>query len=109
MDQWLRPHILPNAGGLGLIPDPGTRFHSPQLKIPTRQQDPTPATKALCSQINTSKNKKGTFPERFRGLGVGPSARLQATSRGRCHLPISRVTSCPSLELPAPLTSLPEF
>ena len=24
----------PSAGGLGLIPDQGTRFHMPQLKIP---------------------------------------------------------------------------
>ena len=29
--QWLRLHT-PNAGGLGLIPGEGTRFHMPQLK-----------------------------------------------------------------------------
>ena len=30
--QWLRLHTL-NAGGQGLIPDQGIRFHMPQLKI----------------------------------------------------------------------------
>ena len=31
--RWLRLSG-PNAGGLGLIPGQGTRFHMPQLKIP---------------------------------------------------------------------------
>ena len=30
--QWLRLHA-PNAGGLGSIPDRGTRSHMPQLRI----------------------------------------------------------------------------
>ena len=32
MIQWPRLHA-PNAGGPGLIPGQGTRFHMPQLKI----------------------------------------------------------------------------
>ena len=32
MVQWLRVQA-PNAGGLGLIPDQGTRSHMPKLKI----------------------------------------------------------------------------
>ena len=30
--QWLRLHAL-NAGGLGLIPGQGTRYHMPQLRV----------------------------------------------------------------------------
>ena len=30
--QWLRLHA-PNSGGLGSVPDRGTRSHMPQLKI----------------------------------------------------------------------------
>ena len=33
MVQWLRFQV-PNAGGPGLIPDQGTRSHTPQLKDP---------------------------------------------------------------------------
>ena len=38
--QWLRLHA-PNAGGLGSIPDQGTRSLSPQLKIfaPAKMED----------------------------------------------------------------------
>ena len=35
--QWLRLHT-PNAGGLGLIPSPGTRSHMPQLSVCMLQQ-----------------------------------------------------------------------
>ena len=30
--QWLR-HCAPNAGGMGSIPDQGTGFHRPQLRV----------------------------------------------------------------------------
>ena len=30
--RWLRRHAL-NAGGLGLIPGRGTRYHMPQLRV----------------------------------------------------------------------------
>ena len=46
MAQWLGLQA-PSAGGLGLIPGWGTRFHTPQLKIPPA------ATKIQCTkQIN---------------------------------------------------------
>ena len=47
MVQWLRLHA-PSAGGLGSIPDRGTRSHMLQLKILHT------STKNGCSQINKS-------------------------------------------------------
>ena len=60
MVQGLRLHTL-NAGGLGSIPDLGTRSHTLQLKkIPMPQQrskTPWAATKTQQSQINERKNQ----------------------------------------------------
>ena len=52
--QWLRLR-LPNAGGLGLIPEQGTRSYMPQLKSPYA------AIKTRRSQIHFSKKFYGHF------------------------------------------------
>ena len=54
MVQWLRLWA-PNAGGLGLIPDQGSRSYMPQLKIPSA------ATKTQCSQNKQFFLKKKDF------------------------------------------------
>ncbi|TEA36484.1 hypothetical protein DBR06_SOUSAS10810083, partial [Sousa chinensis] len=48
--QWPRLHA-PNAGGLRLIPDQGTRSHMPQLRVCMRQlKIPHAATERSCMQ-----------------------------------------------------------
>ena len=43
--QWLRL-CVPNAGGPGLMPGQGTRYHMPQLKDPAcRSEDPAQPNK----------------------------------------------------------------
>ena len=54
MAQWLRLHA-PNAGGQGLSPVEGTRFHTSQLSVCMLQQkskSPYVTTKIQDNQIN---------------------------------------------------------
>ena len=54
MAQWLRLHT-PNAGGQGLSPVEGTRFHMPQLSVCMLQKksnSPCITTKTQDNQIN---------------------------------------------------------
>ena len=52
MVQWLRLHA-PKAGGWGSIPDEGTRFHMPQLRVCLPQLNiPHAAIKTQCSLVN---------------------------------------------------------
>ena len=52
--QWLRLHA-PNAGGLGSIPDQGTKSHVPQWRVHMLQLRPTAAQQ---TNIKTKQNKK---------------------------------------------------
>ena len=71
--QWLRL-CAPSAGGLGSIPDQGTRSHMLQLKIPRA------ATKTQCSQIFFQKEReRGCWDTR---LGRAGRSLYPAKTRG---------------------------